>query len=336
MRVDLNADVGESLGPWPMGDDEALIPLVTSVNVACGAHAGDPLTIERTVRLAAAAGVAVGAHPGYPDLVGFGRRDLDMAPAELEASIVYQVGAVAAFATDAGVALRHVKPHGALYNAAARDPRLATTIARAVARVSPSLVLVGLSGSALIGAGREAGLRTAEEGFADRAYEADGSLRSRRLDGAVHADVRVVAEQARVDRPGRAGDGPRRHAGRGARRHDLPPRRQPRRGGLRAGDPRGDGRGRDHGRRARGMTLEGVRIAPMGESALLVVLGEVIDRELAARARAIAAAIEAASGSGSFGRPVPAYASVLVPVRPAVAVGRRGDGGRSRRWWTRP
>jgi 5-oxoprolinase (ATP-hydrolysing) subunit A len=196
VRVDLNADVGESLGPWPMGDDEALIPLVTSVNVACGAHAGDPLTIERTVRLAAAHGVAVGAHPGYPDLVGFGRRNLDMTPAELEASIVYQVGAVAAFAASAGTPLRHVKPHGALYNAAARDLALASVIARAVARMSSSLVLVGLAGSALIEAGAAAGLRTAEEGFADRAYEADGSLRSRRLDGAVHASAAVVAGQA--------------------------------------------------------------------------------------------------------------------------------------------
>lgn len=210
MRVDLNADVGESVGPWPMGDDEALIPLVTSVNVACGAHAGDPLTMERTVRLAAAHGVAVGAHPGYPDLVGFGRRDLDMTPAELEASIIYQVGAVAAFASDAGAPLRHVKPHGALYNAAARDRGLADVIARAVGRVSPSLVLVGLAGSALIAAGVAAGLRTAEEAFADRAYEADGSLRSRRLDGAVHADAAVVAAQAvSIARDGRvtASDG---------------------------------------------------------------------------------------------------------------------------------
>ena len=196
MRVDLNADVGESLGPWPMGDDEALIPLVTSVNVACGAHAGDPLTIDRTVQRAAAHGVAVGAHPGYPDLIGFGRRDLDMTAAELEASIVYQVGALAAFAADAGVPLRHVKPHGALYNAAARDSALADTVARAVARVSPSLVLVGLAGSKLIAAGARAGLRTADEAFADRAYEADGSLRSRRLEGAVHADPDAVAAQA--------------------------------------------------------------------------------------------------------------------------------------------
>jgi len=188
-----------------MGDDAALIPLVTSVNVACGAHAGDPLTIERTVRLAASHGVAVGAHPGYPDLIGFGRRDLDMAPDELEAAIVYQVGAVAAFAADAGVPLRHVKPHGALYNAAARDPELAAVIARAVARVSSSLVLVGLAGSSLVQAGRAAGLRTADEGFADRAYEADGSLRSRRLDGAVHADPAVVAAQAvSIVRDGRA------------------------------------------------------------------------------------------------------------------------------------
>jgi UPF0271 protein len=210
VRVDLNADVGEGLGPWPMGDDEALIPLVTSVNVACGAHAGDPLTIERAVRLAAAHDVAVGAHPGYPDLVGFGRRDLDMTPAELEASIVYQVGAVAAFAADAGVPLRHVKPHGALYNASARDGRLAAVVARAVSRVSPSLILVGLAGSALVDAGRAAGLRTADEAFADRAYEADGTLRSRRLEGAVHANAATVAAQAvSIARDGRvaAADG---------------------------------------------------------------------------------------------------------------------------------
>jgi 5-oxoprolinase (ATP-hydrolysing) subunit A len=196
VRIDLNADVGESLGPWPMGSDAELIPLVTSVNVACGAHAGDPLTIERTVRLAASHGVAVGAHPGYPDLVGFGRRDLAMAPDELEATLVYQVGALAAFAADAGVPLCHVKAHGALYNAAARDPDLAIVVARAVARVSRSLVLVGLARSALVEAGRAAGLRTAGEAFADRAYEADGSLRSRRLPGAVHEDPAAVAAQA--------------------------------------------------------------------------------------------------------------------------------------------
>lgn len=196
MRVDLNADVGESVGPWPMGDDERLIPLVTSVNVACGMHAGDPLTIDRTIRTAIANGVAVGAHPGYPDLVGFGRRDLDMAPDELEASLVYQIGAVAAFARSAGTPLRHVKPHGALYNLAAREPSVAATIARAVARVSGDLVLVGLAGSHLLTAAADAGLASAAEAFADRAYEADGSLRSRRLPGAVLASPALAAAQA--------------------------------------------------------------------------------------------------------------------------------------------
>jgi 5-oxoprolinase (ATP-hydrolysing) subunit A len=196
MRIDLNADVGESLGAWPMGDDARLIPLVTSVSVACGFHAGDPLTIERTIRIAAAAGVAVGAHPGYPDLVGFGRRDLAMAPDELEAAIVYQVGAVAAFARDAGTELRHVKPHGALYNAAAREPRLAETIARAVRRCSAELVLYGLAGSAMLDAGRAAGLTVAAEAFPDRAYEPDGSLRARSRDGAVLTDSVAVAARA--------------------------------------------------------------------------------------------------------------------------------------------
>ena len=196
MRIDLNADVGESLGPWPMGDDERLIPLVSSVNVACGAHAGDPLTIERTIRLALDHGVAVGAHPGYPDLVGFGRRDLDMTRAELLASIVYQVGAVEVVARSLGAELRHVKPHGALYNRAARDTAVAETIAKAIRRSAPDVVLVGLAGSALIDAGVDAGLQVASEAFADRAYEADGSLRSRRLEGALLATPAAAARQA--------------------------------------------------------------------------------------------------------------------------------------------
>jgi len=196
VRIDLNADVGESLGPWPMGDDERLIPLVSSVNVACGAHAGDPLTIERTIRLAIDHGVAVGAHPGYPDLIGFGRRDLDMTGEELEASIVYQVGAVAGIAQSLGAELRHVKPHGALYNRAAHDPAVAESIATAIRRAAPDLVLVGLAGSALLDAGVAAGLQVASEAFADRAYEADGSLRSRRLDGAILATPAAAARQA--------------------------------------------------------------------------------------------------------------------------------------------
>jgi UPF0271 protein len=194
--IDLNADVGESLGPWSMGDDAHLIRLVSSVNIACGFHAGDPVTIGRTVGLAVGAGVAIGAHPGYPDLVGFGRRDMDMSAEELEAAIVYQVGAVATFARAAGSELRHVKAHGALYNRAATDPTLAETLARAVSRVSRELILVGLAGSAMLAAGRAAGLRVAAEAFPDRAYEADGSLRSRRHAGAVITDSDVVAERA--------------------------------------------------------------------------------------------------------------------------------------------
>lgn len=204
-RIDLNADVGEGLGPWPMGDDERLIPIVTSVNVACGAHAGDPVTIERTVALAARHGVAVGAHPGYPDLVGFGRRDLDMTPAELRASVIQQVATVVGFARVAGVPLRHVKAHGALYNRMARDTAVAEVVARAVAAVTPDAVLVALAGSVALEAGRAAGLRVAAEAFADRAYEADGSLRSRRLEGAIQPTPDAAAAQAlSIARDGRA------------------------------------------------------------------------------------------------------------------------------------
>ncbi|HEX7949540.1 MAG TPA: 5-oxoprolinase subunit PxpA [Candidatus Limnocylindrales bacterium] len=194
--IDLNADVGESFGPWPMGDDPRLIPLVSSVNVACGFHAGDPLTIERTVRLAVAGGAAVGAHPGYPDLAGFGRRELAMPAAELEAAILYQVAAVAAFARDAGVELHHVKAHGALYNAAARHEAVAETVARAVRRWSRDVVLYGLAGSRLLDAGRAAGLAVAAEAFPDRAYEADGSLRSRSRPDALLTDSAAIAARA--------------------------------------------------------------------------------------------------------------------------------------------
>ena len=196
MAIDLNADVGESFGAWQIGDDDRLIPLVSSVNVACGFHAGDPLVIERTVARAVAAGVAVGAHPGYPDLAGFGRRDLQMTPADLEAAIVYQVGAIAAFARAAGTDLRHVKPHGALYNRAARDQGVAASVARAVRRVSADLILVGLAGSALLDAGRAAGLAVAAEAFADRLYEADGTLRSRSHPDALIDDPGAAADQA--------------------------------------------------------------------------------------------------------------------------------------------
>jgi len=210
-RIDLNADVGESLGPWPMGADEALIPLVSSVNIACGAHAGDPATILRTVELAVRHGATIGAHPGYPDLVGFGRRDLDMSAADLRASLVVQVGAVSAAARVAATRVQHVKPHGALYNRAAVDPGLATTIAEAIRDLDPSLVLVGLAGSESIAAGRAAGLTVREEAFADRRYEADGSLRSRRLAGAVLGPADAAAQAVAIvrDRAVETGDGSR-------------------------------------------------------------------------------------------------------------------------------
>jgi UPF0271 protein len=196
VRVDLNADVGESYGAWTIGEDAALIPLITSANVACGAHAGDPVVMARTVSLTKRHGVAVGAHPGYPDRDGFGRRDLDMTNEELEASILAQLGALWAIAKADGVQLVHVKPHGALYNRMARDAALAETVARAVRRFSAEIVLVGLAGSLTLQAGKAAGLSVAAEAFADRAYEADGSLRSRRLPRAVHADPAHAAAQA--------------------------------------------------------------------------------------------------------------------------------------------
>jgi UPF0271 protein len=208
-RIDLNADVGESFGPWPMGADDELIPLVSSVNIACGAHAGDPATILRTVELAARHGVAVGAHPGYPDLVGFGRRDLVMTAADLRASLIAQVGAVQAAARVAGITVGHVKPHGALYNRSAVDVSIATTIAETVRDLDPSLVLVGLAGSVSLVAGRAAGLAVSAEGFADRRYEADGSLRSRQRPGALLGPPDAAAQAVAIvrDRSVTAGDG---------------------------------------------------------------------------------------------------------------------------------
>jgi UPF0271 protein len=191
MRIDLNADVGEGFE-----DDEALIPLVTSVNVACGAHAGDGETIARTIERAMAAGAAVGAHPSYPDRDGFGRREMRLSPADLRATLVEQIRAVAEAAHAAGSALRHVKPHGALYNVAARDPDIAAIVAGAVRAISPDLVLVGLAGSASLDAARAAGLAVAAEAFADRRYEPDGRLRDRRHPDALIDDPAAAGEQA--------------------------------------------------------------------------------------------------------------------------------------------
>lgn len=196
-EVDLNADVGESFGAWTMGDDPGLLAFVTSVNVACGFHAGDPRVMDLTVSLAVKAGVALGAHPSHYDLRGFGRRSIDAAPAEVEADVLYQVGALAAFAASHGKTLVHVKPHGALYNQAAVDPVLARAIARGVGRVSRNLVLVGAASSAPMREAASAeGLRFAAEAFADRAYEKDGTLVPRGQAGAVITDSAEAAARA--------------------------------------------------------------------------------------------------------------------------------------------
>jgi UPF0271 protein len=203
MRIDINSDLGESFGAWRMGDDEALMPSITSANVACGFHAGDPTVMRATVALAKAHGVAVGAHPGYSDLVGFGRREMQATARDVEDMVLYQVAALAGVAAGEGVRLQHVKPHGALYNQAVRDPALADAIARGVAAFDRSLILLGLPGSELIRAGERAGLRVAAEVFADRAYEPDGSLTSRRKPGAViHDAATVVARALRMARDG--------------------------------------------------------------------------------------------------------------------------------------
>ena len=199
MTIDLNSDMGEGVG-----EDEALLGVVSSANIACGMHAGSPSVMRRTVRAAKAAGVAIGAHPGFPDLEGFGRRDMQMPLSEIEDSVLYQVAALAGIAAAEGAALAHVKPHGALYNMAAKDAAMADAIARAIAQVDRALVMVGLPASALEHAAARAGLRFAAEGFADRAYEPDGSLVSRAKPGALITDPALAAEGAlRMAREGR-------------------------------------------------------------------------------------------------------------------------------------
>lgn len=195
-EIDLNADVGEGLGPWPMGADAALIPLMTSVNVACGAHAGDPLTMRRTVRLALEHGVSVGAHPGYPDLVGFGRRELAMSAEELAASVLAQVSTLHGVTRAEGGVLRHVKPHGAMYHRLSVDREAARAVVAAIARLDASLAIVGPPSAVLLAEAHAAGLTALAEGFADRAYEPDGRLRSRTLPGALLDGPGAAAAQA--------------------------------------------------------------------------------------------------------------------------------------------
>jgi UPF0271 protein len=196
VRIDLNADLGESFGPWQMGDDEAVLRSITSANIACGYHAGDPGVMRRTVRMARAASVAIGAHPGFPDLPGFGRREMRLSAQEVEDLVIYQVGALAGLAAAEGTRLAHVKAHGALYNMAVHDRTLSDAIAAAVRAVDRSLILFGLPGSALLRSGEAAGLAVAAEGFADRAYEPDGTLTPRSRTGAVIHDPDTVVERA--------------------------------------------------------------------------------------------------------------------------------------------
>ena len=195
-RIDLNCDMGESFGAWTIGDDAGVMPWITSANIACGFHAGEFSTMRQTVLLAKHHGVAIGAHVSLPDLQGFGRRAMKVSPDEAHALTLYQIGALSAFARAVDMRIAHVKPHGALYNMAAKDAELADAIARAVRDFDAQIVLVGLAASELPRAGRALGLRVAHEAFADRLYEADGSLTPRGMEGAVIEDVDAAVAQA--------------------------------------------------------------------------------------------------------------------------------------------
>ncbi len=203
MRIDLNSDLGEHYGSWHMGDDDALLDIVTSANVACGFHAGDPHSMLATVRAAAARGVTIGAHVSYPDLVGFGRRPMEVSHDELMTDVIYQIGALQGIAQAVGTRVAYVKPHGALYNRIAHDERQAGAVIDAMLAINPELPLVALAGAPVIAQAAAAGLRTIAEAFADRAYEADGSLVSRGQPGAVLHDPEMVgARMVRLAREG--------------------------------------------------------------------------------------------------------------------------------------
>ncbi len=195
MKIDLNSDLGESLGAWRMGDDAAMLAIVSSANVACGFHAGDPAGILRTLRQAKARGVVVGAHVAYRDLVGFGRRNMDVESEDLMADVIYQIGALQGLAAAAGTVVRYVKPHGALYNTIAHHERQARDVIRAIRAIDPRLTLVALAGAPLLGWAREEGLRVVAEAFADRAYTPSGALVPRRETGAVLFDANQIAER---------------------------------------------------------------------------------------------------------------------------------------------
>jgi len=187
-QVDLNCDLGESFGNYKLGLDEEVISYISSSNIACGFHASDPLIMDHTVKLAKKAGVCVGAHPGFPDLVGFGRRNMDVSPKEAKAMVQYQIGALDSFCRAHGIKMHHVKPHGALYNMAGKDLKLALAICEGIYEVNPELILLALSGSEMVNAAKSIGLKVAREAFADRAYEEDGSLVARTKEGAMITD----------------------------------------------------------------------------------------------------------------------------------------------------
>ena len=202
-NIDINSDLGESFGAWRMGDDAAMLDIVTSANVACGFHAGDPAGILQTLKAAAEKNVTIGAHVSYPDKVGFGRRNMDVASDELTADVIYQIGALQALAKAAGTSVRYVKPHGALYNTIAHDRRQAMAVIEAIRAIDPALVLVALAGSPLIELARSEGLQCVAEAFADRAYTPEGTLVSRREPGAVlHVPVLVAQRMLRLVQSG--------------------------------------------------------------------------------------------------------------------------------------
>jgi UPF0271 protein len=194
-RIDINCDMGESFGAYRIGRDQEVMGYISSANIACGWHAGDPMVMEQTVRLARENGVAVGAHPGYPDLMGFGRRRMDLTLDEIENYTLYQIGALSAFSKAHGMSLQHVKAHGALGNLAFVDLNVSKAIARAALRFSKELILVVYSGTIMVQAAKEAGIRFVEEVYADRVYNPDGTLQSRRIAGSVIHDPEKAAEQ---------------------------------------------------------------------------------------------------------------------------------------------
>ncbi|MDR3348603.1 MAG: LamB/YcsF family protein [Acidaminococcales bacterium] len=193
MKIDLNCDTGENFSMYRLGEDTQVMPLVTSVNIACGFHASDPLNMRRAVRLAKQYGAAVGAHPSFPDLVGFGRRVMNLAPEEIIADVIYQVSALKGFCAAEGVPMQHVKAHGALYNVAEKDAAVAETIARAIKAVDANLIMVCMAKSEMVKGAKAAGVRWVEEFFADRAYTAEGNLVSRKVEGSVIHDAAAVS-----------------------------------------------------------------------------------------------------------------------------------------------